>query len=181
VSHSTRTVTPIGMMRTVGIFFIALGLGGFATSCGSDVVALSGCVEGQKQCIVGGKPTCEPIDEPKSGCGSPSCSSCSTQGWVHALATCNLQRECSIAVCDEGYADWTSEPGCETSLLTTDDHCGKCSNSCVYPSRPNATSACILGHCSIESCIPGFIDCNGVELDGCECGPNKTCINKACQ
>ncbi|MDP1830219.1 MAG: collagen-like protein [Archangium sp.] len=48
---------------------------------------------------------------------------------------------------------------------TTVQNCGACGNVCI---RPNAAPACVMGMCRIGSCLPGFIDANLIDADGCE-------------
>ena len=74
-------------------------------------------------------------------------------------AGCRLQ-------CDPGYGDCDGDPsnGCEMAL---DDpaNCGACGREC---SLPGAVEACIGGSCLVVGCEPGFEDCNGLAIDGCE-------------
>ncbi|MEC7523596.1 MAG: hypothetical protein VYE22_27185 [Myxococcota bacterium] len=50
--------------------------------------------------------------------------------------------------------------------LETDlENCGGCGVSCA---QPNTTSSCVAGACQIDACAPGFDDCDGNPLTGCE-------------
>lgn len=60
-------------------------------------------------------------------------------------------------VCPRGTGDCDLEPGCETSLLSNELHCGECNNNC------GTNSGCSGGFCS---CSAGFADCT--TADGCE-------------
>ena len=102
---------------------------------------------------------------------------------------------CSIAACAPGFADCDGNPanGCEVDLNSNPTHCGGCGNVCVFP---NATAQCVNGVCSIAACAPGFADCDGNVLNGCEvslnsdpnncagcnnvCPPGATCVNGVC-
>lgn len=64
-----------------------------------------------------------------------------------------------------GDCDGISANGCESTLLTDPNNCGKCASIC---SLPHATAACTAGHCGIASCAAGWADCNAVADDGCE-------------
>jgi hypothetical protein len=58
-----------------------------------------------------------------------------------------------------------SSNGCEINLLSNINNCGACSVVC--PARPNATSVCVSGTCSIV-CNTGFANCDGNITNGCE-------------
>jgi len=84
-------------------------------------------------------------------------------------------------------------------LATFGNTCQECTFSTDCPPRPNATMACLNFQCVIAGCNPGFADCDGDILNGCEtntgtslnncggCGlscvaPNATmaCVNSQC-
>lgn len=66
---------------------------------------------------------------------------------------------CTSLVCGEGFAaDCTDAPGCETVILSSDEHCGGCDNPC-----PIGTS-CQKGEC----CPPGKSNCDLSATTGCE-------------
>ena len=58
-----------------------------------------------------------------------------------------------------------------TDLLTSPRNCGACAHYCLA-SAPNQVPVCKDGICDVE-CAPGFADCNGDPLDGCEVDLNK--------
>ena len=70
-------------------------------------------------------------------------------------------------VCIDSYADCNgfSFDGCEVNLNTHSQHCGRCDQACL--AVKNATTFCRQGSCDFE-CNPGFKDCNGDSIDGCE-------------
>ena len=51
-----------------------------------------------------------------------------------------------------------------TSFATDVHHCGSCDTDCEVP---HASASCVAKSCRF-SCDPGFSDCNGDRLDGCE-------------
>ncbi len=56
-------------------------------------------------------------------------------------------------------------------LYIDDDHCGACNHPCVPPAA-NMESHCIYDGSSpgcVFSCLFGFVDLDGVSLNGCEC------------
>jgi hypothetical protein len=87
-----------------------------------------------------------------------------------------LQRRCSNAV----YSSTESVPGAVTvtlpthrmvallqAELTVTERCGACGNNCT--ALPSITSAtCSSGACVIGGCQPGFGNCDGQSVDGCE-------------
>jgi serine/threonine protein kinase len=70
-------------------------------------------------------------------------------------------------ICKSDYGDCDASPtnGCETSLKTSLDHCGKCSKPCMAPENMNAS--CTTGTCS-TACKRGFGDCDQNLSNGCE-------------
>jgi hypothetical protein len=71
---------------------------------------------------------------------------------------------CVVATCLEGYADCDSRVGngCETAV-NDPLHCGACDRVC---SLSHASAVCSNGECKVETCEPGFADCDG---DGTSC------------
>ncbi|MBW2730844.1 MAG: exo-alpha-sialidase [Deltaproteobacteria bacterium] len=68
-------------------------------------------------------------------------------------------------ICDEADNDCNGEID-ETFDLSTDvANCGKCDQACALA---NATPKCVKGQCLVQSCLPGFIDVDDVEANGCE-------------
>jgi hypothetical protein len=77
-------------------------------------------------------------------------------------------------------------------VSTTAGNC--CGVAC--PARANATPGCIAGACGVGACLPGFGDCNGDAVDGCEvelatsaahcgacraaCSSDRTCVGSSC-
>ena len=58
------------------------------------------------------------------------------------------------------------DSGCGDTQSST-LNCGLCGLYC--PTPPNsAAAACVRGVCGFTACSPGFADCNGRVLDGCE-------------
>src|SRR5205814_8692060 len=73
---------------------------------------------------------------------------------------------CVITTCGANFADCdgNAKNGCETNLLEDAAHCGACPNACALA---NSLPACRAGRC-VPNCLPGFADCNGDPIDGCE-------------
>jgi hypothetical protein len=103
---------------------------------------------------------------------------------------------------------WANFAGCATgqtscagvcvNLQTDPNNCGNCGIVCA--ARPNASVSCVSGNCQYV-CNAGFLDCNGLTIDGCEvnvlsdpnncngcalvCPPHPNasvaCVNGSCQ
>lgn len=53
-------------------------------------------------------------------------------------------------------------------------NCGGCGIAC---SAANGSARCATGMCAINACNPGFADCDGVYVDGCETNTNTSVNN----
>jgi hypothetical protein len=120
---------------------------------------------------------------------------------VTCASPANAASACDVGKCGfrclVGWGDCNLDPkdGCETSVVADIGNCGHCGNAC--PVRPNARAAvCLKGQCGSQ-CQPGFGDCNGNPLDGCEadllrdpadcgacgnaCANGQSCVGGRCQ
>ena len=99
------------------------------------------------------------------GCGRP----CAP---ANAVAACTAGA-CGIARCNDGFGDCDMDPsnGCEVDLRVTVGRCGMCGNAC--PARANADATCAAGRCGF-TCTGGFLDCDGMEANGCEVDPRTS-------
>jgi hypothetical protein len=70
---------------------------------------------------------------------------------------------CAVPCAKFGRTDCNGE--CR-DLLNDPGNCGSCGAGCGRPG-PNQAATCKKGLCAFE-CAPGFADCNGDPLDGCE-------------
>ncbi len=97
-----------------------------------------------------------------------NCGSCGT--------VCGPTTMCNdrICVCDpaqpnmddcNGDIGMPGGNGCETDLLTTRVHCGRCGARC---NPTNANGACVAGSCTIATCDTDWDDCDGLVGNGCE-------------
>ncbi len=82
----------------------------------------------------------------------------------HSVASCTMGT-CGSA-CAAGFADCDGMfvNGCEADLSSVDT-CGSCDQACSYA---NASARCDAGSCALDTCDPGFADCNMMAADGCE-------------
>ncbi|MBN8644023.1 MAG: thrombospondin type 3 repeat-containing protein [Planctomycetes bacterium] len=69
--------------------------------------------------------------------------------------------------CNTGFADCDANPvnGCETNIATSIANCGGCN---IFCSLPNAIPACVAGVCTVQSCNPGYSNCDSNDANGCE-------------
>ena len=94
-------------------------------------------------------------------CGTPCAKAPNT------TMKCEASKCAYTCVADFADCDANTQNGCETSTSTNPLNCGGCGKTC--PGLPNAaTVACSGGACIVETCKPGFADCNKSPGDGCE-------------
>jgi hypothetical protein len=124
------------------------------------------------------------------GCEIPTssdprnCGGCGVQcnGVPHGQVAC-IEGTCTIGVCGDGFGDCNGRyaDGCEVNLAIDGKNCGACGKVCAMGlvclnggctcqkcALPNARSACLNLICSVASCLPGFLDCDGQAKNGCE-------------
>jgi hypothetical protein len=131
-------------------------------------------------------------------CGGGDCPACSLGGSCNTNDDCMATTVCSAStcVCAAGLSDCNVNPGdgCETNTSTNVANCGACNSVCT---PPNAAPVCSAGQCQIDSCIPGYADCDSMVVTGCEvdtdsdddncgscgfvCPGVQTCVNGFCQ
>ena len=130
-------------------------------TCSTGSCRISSCDSLWDDCDGNDANGCEQSLETLAHCGSCN----TTCARAHATATCS-GGNCRIASCQSlwGNCDANDANGCETSLQTL-TNCGSCGTGC---SRTNATASCTGGSCHIDSCDPGWGDCDGSDGNGCE-------------
>ncbi len=74
---------------------------------------------------------------------------------------------CVVDGCSAGWEDCDTlvANGCETNLASDPSNCGACGEACDVD---NATATCNAGACTIATCNPGYVDCDGNVTNGCE-------------
>lgn len=76
---------------------------------------------------------------------------------------------CFLGACNSGFGNCNNNQadGCEIDTTGDVNHCGACNNACV-PTANAAASACMASACIVAACNPGFANCDGQYLNGCE-------------
>jgi hypothetical protein len=97
---------------------------------------------------------------------------------------CPAGFECSGSVCacaktTCGGADGGADGGALRCVDVQTDvaSCGGCDLPCALP---NAVPKCAAGACAVASCGPGFVDCDGLPANGCECASDSCLPGKLC-
>lgn len=127
----------------------------------------------EKTCPRQGADSCVAINDPEFGCASSSCAPCALP---HAVSVCSNDGRCVIGGCETGYVDCddVEENGCETDHTSSLEHCGDCSTSCLTREQ-HADFKCNNGLCVVVECRDGYQNCNQLNVDGCEMGPETPC------
>lgn len=163
--------------------------------CGFDCGANSKCVSAKCDCQKGFANCNHLLDD---GCevdimsDSENCGMCKNSCKSHSF--CNA----GICSCEKYYGDCNNDrsDGCETYLKDNLINCGSCWNNCTkLDNVMNVT--CQVDVCIILSCKPGYADCDGNPVNGCEaklsedirncgacdknCGDNSVCDGGICK
>ena len=133
------------------------------TTCSNGVCAGMGCPIGLVQC---GGACVDPNSDPNN------CGACAV---VCPGATTCTNGVCAPIGCNPGFADCDGDPmnGCETNLNSSPFNCGACGLQCGGPGNPGM---CVNGTCS-QVCSPGFSDCDGNPMNGCETNTSSSINN----
>jgi hypothetical protein len=96
-----------------------------------------------------------------------NCGSCGETCDAPDSDTVCSDSSCEIVSCDAGFADCNDDPsdGCEVDIGSDADNCGGCGQVCE---PTNAKGMCAAGSCEVDTCDPGFADCDGDAANGCE-------------
>jgi hypothetical protein len=76
-----------------------------------------------------------------------------------------------VTTCGGGLSNCA---GACVDIFSSVAHCGACGSACALA---NATQTCSGGTCGIGACLPGFANCNGMTVDGCEVNITNTVTN----
>jgi hypothetical protein len=113
-----------------------------------------------KESCCGGK--CSDVTMDLSNCGlcGNACAG-NNATWSCAMSMCK------VGNCNQGFGDCNGSPGdgCEATLATDPNNCGMCNMKCGFA---NAVANCANSMCGIAMCNPGFGNCDGNLMTGCE-------------
>ena len=133
-------------------------------------------------------------------CSAGMCT-CPNCNLPNAKSTC-VNLKCVVAQCNVNWGDCDGLPqnGCERNVTSDASNCGQCglvcaqglvcvNGSCTCPNcqRANARTSCVNNMCQLDSCFPGFGNCDGNDVNGCEADLNNdvnncgACANKCPQ
>ena len=158
----------------------ACALANATSACGRDGCYIAHCDFGWEDCDASDMTGCEAsvAADPKN-CGSCGLTCAAVpRAQIACSAGACLVQSCSMGFgnCNGVYND-----GCEINLLTDRFHCGKCGAACAQGqvcvnavcdcpvcTFPNAKAICVAKQCAIDSCLAGFANCDGNNVNGCE-------------
>ncbi|MFO0660796.1 MAG: hypothetical protein U0165_13330 [Polyangiaceae bacterium] len=134
-----------------------------AESCVNGTCTLGACSSGFGNCN----------NNPTDGCetnltnNASNCGACGTVcNLPNAVAGCTSSN-CTVSSCNAGFKNCNgiASDGCEINTTNDVNNCGGCGIVC---SAANGTAACVNSACVVNTCNPGFADCNNNPADGCE-------------
>jgi hypothetical protein len=136
--------------------------------CRAGACAIESCNSGFGDCNGSAADGCEtPLDSTLAHCGGCN-RMCAPP---NAIAVCS-SAECRVRACNTGFADCNDDPrdGCEVTLATSTEHCGRCDNRC--PSGASCVGGACCGTQGLPCCLPGNT-CGGA-------GADLRCIDGRC-
>ncbi len=130
--------------------------------CSGDLCDMAGCQPGFADCGGGTADGCETnLDTHPLNCGACG-SDCTVKGETWTVCKGGV---CKESFCPVGKADCDFDEVCETDTTSDVQNCKFCGVPCSFP---NATAACESSACVMKACDPGWADCDGNPLNGCE-------------
>jgi hypothetical protein len=174
--HKTDDVLNCGVCGTV------CSSAGGTPSCNNGVCSIT-CAAGYANCDNNVTNGCEiNTTNDKSHCGN--CSTiCSSSAGTPACVSSVCTITCNSG---SGNCDGNVTNGCETNLISNSLHCGACGAAC---SQSHGTTTCVGGSCSVQTCSPGYGNCDSDASNACEldtqtsvahCGPCLAGCNGGC-
>ncbi len=109
------------------------------------------------QTLCGG--LCATLGTDPMNCGA--CGRVCAAGYICSMGSCS-------AICAAGL----TQCGASCVNLAADTaNCGACGMTCLAP--PGSVATCVASTCGLQ-CMPGYGNCNGTTVDGCETALNTT-------
>jgi hypothetical protein len=149
--------TSLRTLSDCGACGVKCALGTAEASCESGSCESIGCAKGFDDC---GSGRCTSLANDPMHCGA-----CGTVCGTDAPLCSGGRCTSSGCIPSRGDCDDNPENGCEADL-TSVASCGSCNIHCGP--YPHATAGCSNARCGIESCDPGFQNCDGQLDNGCE-------------
>ena len=105
-----------------------------------------------------------------------SCGACGKVCSLSNATSACANGSCQVSACSAGYSDCdrTASNGCEINIQTDTKNCSACGKAC---SLCHATSSCVNGSCTLQSCTSPWEDRDRKASNGCEtvsCGLSLT-------
>ncbi len=134
-----------------------------SANCVAGVCGYSGCLVGRSDCDGNARNGCEAdttMDPTHCGNCMTNCPGAPNSAPICVGSTCRTS-------CNAGFGDCDNNAGtgCEINLATSPLNCGRCGTVC--PARAHSTATCVASTCRI-ACDPGWADCDGMAMNGCE-------------
>ncbi len=134
--------------------------GACGTICGANRVCTAGACACSGALMACGA-ACVDLATSAANCGACGRACGATQACVASVCACPMgQRECVPGVC--------------TNVGNNVNNCGRCGVVC--PALPGSVATCTGGGCE-TACAPGFADCDGNAMNGCEADLNNSANN----
>ncbi|MCB9506287.1 MAG: hypothetical protein H6697_01320 [Myxococcales bacterium] len=143
-----------------------------SASCIAGACRVSSCVAPWADCDLNPANGCEAnLDSDELNCGR----CLSLCAFSTGTGLCD-EGTCVVGGCGGGLADCdgSTTNGCEVDIASSASNCGGCGVVCDVP---NATERCSARTCSIQTCDPGYRDCDTLYATGCEANINNDVAN----
>ncbi len=149
------------------------GAGNGAFACRGGSCALT-CPPGRGDCDGNLANGCE-TDTTSSPMHCGACGRAATV--ANGTPTCRMGAA-AVMACNAGFGDCDANAanGCEATLASDANNCGRCGNRCGGASG-STMSACAMGACGAQTCAAGYRDCNNDPTDGCETPMGAACAS----
>lgn len=153
--------TPLNTLSDCGACGMACSLANAGESCASGTCTITTCDPLFASCDMVSSNGCERPVNTLTDCGACN-APCDL---ANASESC-ASGACVLGMCDPGFGncDGASGNGCERPLNTL-TNCGGCGIAC---NLANASESCATGSCLLDTCEPGFANCDGNNANGCE-------------
>ena len=144
--------------------------------CSAGACVIDQCDAAWNDCNDDPADGCEAdLNGDKSHCGTCSndCVAAKGPGWICNSGTCEVNECCptgdpscsTLRDCDGNKAN-----ACEVDVAKDPANCKSCGNSCQLA---HAKTGCSQQVCVVTQCDPGWANCDGADVNGCESNVNQ--------